>query len=90
MIYLTFGHIIDLMEDQPDMLNPNADRLDEVVADLVEHGHDDMPDGAGSPLGGEARPNLLNTRSEADFKRLAELGKSIIDRRLAARSINAG
>ena len=68
------------------MPNPDADRLDDAVAELVEHGHDDLPEGRPSPLGGEARPNLLITRPEAEIKRLAELGKTIVDRRLSARS----
>jgi hypothetical protein len=62
------------------------DRLDDVVAELVAHGHDDIPEGAPSPLGGEARPNLLTTRPETEIRRLAELGKAIVDRRIASRS----
>jgi hypothetical protein len=72
------------------MPNPNADRLDDAVAELVEHGHDDLPDGAASPLGGEARPNLLKTRPEAEIRRLAKLGKMLVDERVAARSPHAG
>jgi hypothetical protein len=71
------------------MSNPNADRLDEVVADIVEHGQDELPEGPASPLGGEARPNLLTTRPIAEIKRLAELGKTIVDRRIAARHTHA-
>ncbi len=72
------------------MPNPNADRLDEVVAELVKHGHDDLPEGPSSPLGGEVRPNLLITRSEPEIRRLAELGRAIVDKRISARSRDAG
>lgn len=68
------------------MSNPVADRLDQAVAELVKHGHDDLPEGASSPLGGEARPNPLVVRSEAEISRLADHGKAIVDRRIAARS----
>lgn len=71
------------------MPNPDADRLDDAVAELVEHGHDDLPEGTPSPLGGEARPNLLTTRPETEIKRLAKLGKMIVDQRITARSTNA-
>jgi hypothetical protein len=71
------------------MPNPDADRLDDAVAELVRHGHDDLPEGASSPLGGEARPNLLTTRPEQEIKRLAKLGKMIVDRRITARSTHA-
>jgi hypothetical protein len=72
------------------MPNPNADRLDEVVAELMEHGHDDLPEGPSSPLGGEVRPNLLTTRPEPEIRRLAELGRAIVDKRISARSADAG
>jgi len=41
------------------MPNRDADRLDEAVADLVQHGRDDLPEGPPSDLGGEVRPNPL-------------------------------
>ncbi len=71
------------------MPNRNADRLDEAVADLVKHGHDDLPDGQPSPLGGEVRPNLLRTRTEPEIRRLAKRGKALVDKRLATRNSGA-
>ena len=67
----------------------DAERLDEVVADLVEHGHDDLPQGPASPLGGEVRPNLLRTRPEPEIRRFAKRGKAIVDKRVAARTRTA-
>jgi hypothetical protein len=64
----------------------DADRLDEAVEELVKHGHDDLPDGPSSPLGGEARPNLLKTRTEPEIRRLEALGRAIVDKHLAARA----
>lgn len=72
-------------EDLPAMANPDADRLDAVVAEIVEHGHDDLPEGPSSPLGGEARPNPLITRSAAEIRRLAQRGEEIVNQRAAAR-----
>jgi len=72
------------------MSNSAADRLEQAVAELVKHGHDDLPQGDSSPLGGEARPNPLIVRSEAEISRLADLGRSIVDSRIAARNRQAG
>lgn len=72
------------------MPNPDADRLDEVVEEIVKHGHDDLPEGPSSPLGGEARPNLLKTRTEPETRRLAERGQAIVDKRISARRVQAG
>jgi len=68
------------------MPNPDADKLDAVIAELVEHRHDALPEGPSSPLGGEARPNLLKTRSESEIHRLAARGQSIVEKRISARS----
>jgi hypothetical protein len=67
----------------------DADKLDAAVTELIQHGHDDLPEGPPSPLGGEARPNLLNTRPESETRRLAERGQAIVDRRLAVRNAKA-
>ena len=67
----------------------DADRLDEAVADLVKHGHDDLPEGPASPLGGEVRPNQLKVRRVPEIRRLAERGKAIVDKRLEARNRSA-
>ncbi len=66
------------------MSNLDADRLDDAVAEIVQHGHDDMPEGPPSPLGGEARPNLLKSRPHSEITRLAALGKNLVDHGLAA------
>lgn len=71
------------------MRERDADRLAEAVADLEAHGHDDLPDGPSSDLGGEVRSKLLNTRSEREFERLAALGKNIVEKRLAKRRAGA-
>jgi hypothetical protein len=68
------------------MPNIDADRLAAAVDEILKHGHDDLPEGPSSPLGGEARPNLLITRTEAETRRLAEQGKAIVDKRASARS----
>jgi hypothetical protein len=68
------------------MPNQDADRLDATVAEILKHGHDDLPEGPSSPLGGEVRPNLLITRTESETKRLAKRGKAIVDKRASARS----
>ncbi len=67
----------------------NADRLAEAVAELKQHGHDDLPEGPPSPLGGEVRPNLLKSRREPEIRRLAKLGREIVDKRLAQRKSGA-
>jgi hypothetical protein len=72
------------------MPNPDADKLAAAVDEIVKHGHDNLPEGSASPLGGEARPNLLTTRPEPEIRRLAELGKSIVDKRISARARHAG
>jgi hypothetical protein len=72
------------------MPNPDADKLDEAVAEIMKHGHDDLPEGPSSPLGGEARPNLLKTRTERETRRLAERGEAIVDKRISARRTQAG
>jgi hypothetical protein len=72
------------------MPNPDADKLAAAIDELVEHGHDDLPEGPASPLGGEARPNLLTTRPEPFIRGLAELGMSFVDERLSARARHAG
>lgn len=71
------------------MPNPDADKLAAAVDEIVKHGHDNLPEGPASPLGGEARPNLLITRPEPEIRRLAELGKSIVDKRISARARHA-
>jgi hypothetical protein len=68
------------------MLKTDADKLADTVDEVLRHGHDDLPEGPSSPLGGEVRPNLLTTRSEPEIMRLAELGKAIVDQRISARS----
>jgi hypothetical protein len=78
-----------MMEDFTGMPNPDADRLDEVVAEIVKHGHDDLPEGPSSPLGGEARPNLLHVRTEPETRRLAQRGQAIVDQRISARTTEA-
>lgn len=72
------------------MPNHDADRLDEAVADLVQHGRDDLPEGPPSDLGGEVRPNPLTTRPEPEIRRLAALGRRLVDKRLATRARQAG
>lgn len=71
------------------MSKRDADRLERAIAELVEHAHDDLPDGPSSDLGGEVRSKLLHTRSEREFERLAEFGKMLVDERLARRHGNA-
>lgn len=71
------------------MPNRDADRLDAAVAELLKHGHDDLPEGPSSPLGGEARPNLLKIRTEPETRRLAEQGQAIVDHRISTRSTQA-
>jgi hypothetical protein len=71
------------------MPKTDADKLAEAVEEVLRHGHDDMPEGPSSPLGGEVRPNLLTTRSEPEIMRLAELGRAIVDQRISARSPQA-
>ncbi len=68
------------------MSNTDADKLADAVNEILKHGHDDLPEGPSSPLGGEARPNLLIARSEAEIRRLAKLGKEIVDKRISARA----
>jgi hypothetical protein len=68
------------------MPKTDADKLVEAVNEIVKHGHDELPEGPSSPLGGEVRPNLLTTRSEPEIRRLAALGRDIVDERLSARS----
>jgi hypothetical protein len=79
-----------LMVEVIGMPNPDADRLDAAVAEILKHGHDDLPEGPPSPLGGEARPNLLTTRTEFETRRLAERGQEIVDKRISARNPQAG
>jgi hypothetical protein len=67
------------------MPKSDADRLAETVKEIVKHGHDDLPEGPASPLGGEARPNALKTRSLSEVKRLANLGKALVDKQIASR-----
>jgi hypothetical protein len=71
------------------MLKTDADKLADAVDEVLRHGHDDLPEGPSSPLGGEVRPNLLTTRSEPEIMRLAELGRAIVDQRISARSAQA-
>lgn len=71
------------------MPNPNADRLDKVVAELVKHGQDALPEGPASPLGGEARPNNLTSRPVAEILRLKGFGRTKVDSRIAARQTHA-
>lgn len=68
------------------MTKSDADKLAEAVDEIVKHGHDELPEGPSSPLGGEVRPNLLTTRSEPEIRRLAAQGKAIVDERIAARA----
>lgn len=77
--------ILRVAKEHDVMPKTRADQLDKAVAELIEHGHDDLPEGPTSPLGGEARPNPLVVRSEAEIHRLADRGKLIVDRRIAAR-----
>lgn len=71
------------------MPKTDADKLADTVNQILEHGHDDLPEGPSSPLGGEVRPNLLTTRSEPEIMRLAELGRAIVDERISAQSTDA-
>jgi hypothetical protein len=72
------------------MPKTDAEKLVQAVDELVKHGHDELPEGPSSPLGGEVRPNLLTTRSEPEIRRLAALGRTIVDKRLSARSSRRG
>lgn len=85
----TLGQNLDLRRKPLDMPKHDADRLDKAVADLVKHGHDDLPEGPPSPLGGDVRPNLLEVRPEREIHRLAKLGREIVDKRLAVRNRGA-
>lgn len=66
------------------MTRRGADRLVEAVAELEQHGHDDLPEGPSSPL--EYDPGLLKSRREPEVRRLAKLGREIVDGRLAKRN----
>jgi hypothetical protein len=72
------------------MSNSDTDKLVDAVDEIVKHGHDNLPEGPSSPLGGEARPNLLTTRTEPEIRRLAKLGKALVDKRISARTKHAG
>jgi hypothetical protein len=67
------------------MSESEVERLQRAVDQLKSHAQDDLPDGPASPLGGEARPNPLKTRSLAEVKRLAHLGKTLVDKQIASR-----
>ena len=67
------------------MPTSDADKLAAAVDEILQHGHDDLPEGPASPLGGEARPNLLITRTESETKRLAKQGEAIVEKRVPAR-----
>lgn len=71
------------------MPNTDADKLTAAVDEIVKHGHDNLPEGPASPLGGEARPNLLTTRTEPEIRRLARIGKALVDKRISARTKHA-
>ena len=72
------------------MPNSDTDKLVDAVDEIVKHGHDNLPEGPSSPLGGEARPNLLTTRTEPEIRRLAKLGEVLVDKRISARTKHAG
>jgi hypothetical protein len=55
-----------------------ADKLERAVEDFVERLHSDHPMGPDSELGGEV-PGRLRIRSNAEHRRLAALGKAMID-----------
>jgi hypothetical protein len=61
-----------------------SDRLEAAVEDLLDHLHDDLPPGPPSELGGEV-PSSRRRRTEADFRRMAAIGKAIVDNHIASR-----
>jgi hypothetical protein len=67
------------------MSERDAERLEQAIAELVAHAHDDLPDGPSSDLGGEVRSKLIRTRSEREFEHLAARGKALVESRLAKR-----
>ena len=70
--------------ETPDTRGSSADELEAAVVDFVGHLHDDLPAGPDSELGSEGPP--LNMHTEAELRRLAALGKAIVDSRTASRT----
>ncbi len=64
------------MEGSVDIPKTDADRTEEAVRDFLDHLHDDLPYGPMDPID-EMRG--LYRRTESEFRRLAELGKRMID-----------
>jgi len=74
--------LMNRAEKKPELFDAN--KLEEAVGEFVEHLHDDLPPGPPSELGGEV-PSFRTRRTEAEFRRMAALGKAMVDGRIAAR-----
>ena len=66
------------------MPNYDAERLEQAVAEFLEHLHYDLPPGPPSELGGDI-PRHQVTLTEREFRRRAELGKRMVDAHIAAK-----
>ncbi|HSX47492.1 MAG TPA: hypothetical protein VLF63_01835 [Patescibacteria group bacterium] len=62
----------------------NADKTVEVVDEFLKHLHDDLPLGPLSQHGNFIADRFLIIRSEAEIRRLAVIGKMLVDERTSS------
>jgi len=66
---------------QREQIASKADAVEVVKAvdEFVAHLNDDLPLGPTSPLGGEVMPERLKDRPEREIRRLAQIGREILN-----------
>jgi len=75
-------HSLSMREAAKELGKP-ADAI--TPTELMNYDYEDLPPGRPSDLGGEVQNRLLHTRTESETRRLAQIGKAIVDNSDAAK-----